>query len=231
MANDAAPVFDNKHPAAHATPAKTTLAGIASVAGDAIAIVLPLLSRDNNGTLDHGRSLIRNPRMDAPTPPGHVPGIPPLLARAILVHAQRQADLTAWFLEARGYGKEKAAKVPRAALLELGAVLELGLWELQGLRPHLDVDLPTFGQAAKDLAERAFHGLAEFEGPDAAPLATRVLQVWIQQFAWDALVMLQADILVSDIDEDACVDLLAEFLWRHRGELASLPSSTEVEQQ
>jgi hypothetical protein len=57
--------------------------------------------------------------------------------RAAVRHAERQADLTAATLDAMGLLATKPVTLPAAFLLELAAVLELGMWELQGLRPYL----------------------------------------------------------------------------------------------
>ena len=148
--------------------------------------------------------------------------VPDPLVRAVARHAQRQADLTAVALDAMGLFKSEPSRLPAGYLLELGAVLELGLWERQGLRPHLDVDLPTFREAADYLAARAAKGPAEFQDPDATPLCRRVREVWVEQFAWEGPELLEAEVLVSDVDDDAFVDVLAEFVWTHRQELSNL---------
>ena len=65
-------------------------------------------------------------------------------------HAQCQADLTVRSLDATGLFSQRPAFFPAGFLLELGAVLELGLWELRGLHPYLTSDLPSFREAADD---------------------------------------------------------------------------------
>jgi hypothetical protein len=146
--------------------------------------------------------------------------------RAVTRHAERQADLTAATLNAMGFFPKKPAGFPAAFLLELGAVLELGLWERQGLRPYFDVDLPTYREAADALLARAQRGPAAFDGPDAALLSSRVLQTWMNHFAWEGQDLLQADVLVGGVDdEDTFVDLLANFLLTHRHALSTVLSS------
>jgi hypothetical protein len=107
-------------------------------------------------------------------------------------------------------------------LLELGAVLELGVWERVGFRQHLNVDLPTYREAADELAARCRKGPEEFDGPNATPLARQVLRVWTENFAWDGPDLVQADVVVGDFEEDEFIELLAEFVWNHRHELKNL---------
>lgn len=53
-------------------------------------------------------------------------------------------------------------------------------------------------------------------------LAPQVLWVWVTRFAWDGPALLQADVLIQEMDQDAFIDVLAEFVWNHRSELAHL---------
>lgn len=146
------------------------------------------------------------------------------LIAAIQQHAMRQADLTAACLHAVGDFRGKRLYFPAAFLLELAAVLELGVWEKLGLRCHLSSDLPTYRDASKHLAARSQKGPAEFDGPNASPLSIRVAQAWIENFAWDAPDLLGTEIVLDegDRDDDDFVDLLAEFVWTHRHELQHL---------
>ena len=118
------------------------------------------------------------------------------LDRAIVRHAERQADLTAFVLRATGLFESLSdAQLPEAFLLELAAVIELQVWEQQGLRGHLDSSLPTPQEAAFQLSRRAMKGAAEFAGPDAAPLSRDLLRDWIDHFAWDGREQFNADLL------------------------------------
>lgn len=149
--------------------------------------------------------------------------------RAVADHARQRADLTAAALDATGIFTTKPAHLPAGFLLELGAVLELGLWERNGLRQFLATDLPSFHDAAAELAARASKGPKEFDGSDAAPLSQRVLRYWIEHFAWDGPRHLRADVVLGPVDEDQFADLMADFVWQHRHELSQLlaPESTE----
>jgi hypothetical protein len=148
------------------------------------------------------------------------------LIAAIQRHAIRQADLTAACIHAIEGLQGKLVSFPAAFLLELAAVLELGVWEKQGVSRRLVADLPTFAEAKKNLAARSLKGPAEFAGPDASPLSSRVARVWIDNFAWDAPDTLGTEIVLDegDQDDDDFLDLLAEYVWTHRQELQYLIS-------
>ena len=147
---------------------------------------------------------------------------PDALVQAVTQLAERQADLTADWLESAGYPPYGPLNVPAAFLLELAAVLQLGEWERQNVLDHLDVKLPSYRQAADELAARTRLGPKEFQGPHATSLSMLVNTVWIERFAWDGPSMLQADIVFGDCDDDSLVERLAEFLWQHRVDLQKL---------
>jgi hypothetical protein len=156
---------------------------------------------------------------------------PDVLVQAVTQLAERQADRTADWLESAGH-PPGPLNVPAAFLLELAAVLQLGEWERQNVLNHLDANLPSYRQAADELAARAALGPKEFHGPHATRLSILVNTVWIERFAWDGPSMLQADIVFGDCDEDALVEQLAEFLWQHHLELQKLTvSETDDERQ
>ncbi|NLX98144.1 MAG: hypothetical protein GXY83_18440 [Rhodopirellula sp.] len=142
--------------------------------------------------------------------------------QAVVRHAHRRADLTAAALDAIGLLTKRPAVFPAGFLLEFGAVVELGVWERQGLRVFLNSDLPTFSEAADELLARVAKGSAAFDGSDAAPLSRRVFQVWMERFAWEGPDILDADFLVGDVDEDQFARVLADFVWQHRHELSRL---------
>ncbi|MEN6407488.1 MAG: hypothetical protein ABFC77_13585 [Thermoguttaceae bacterium] len=146
--------------------------------------------------------------------------LPHLQIQAIVRNAERRAELTVAKLDDWGYRESKSCHLPPAFLLELSAVLELGLWERQAFRHYLNTDLPTFEEAKVQLAGRAFKGPAEFASPNASPLSEAVLRVWIEQFAWKGPELLQAEVLVGPVDEDEFADVLAAFVWQHRHELS-----------
>jgi hypothetical protein len=101
-------------------------------------------------------------------------------------------------------------------LLELGAALRLLKWEEGGLGIHREAGLP----AAHDSLKSAFLTVAK-EGtiPDGGQLSRRVLRLFVERFAWHGRRDLGAAVSLDDLDQDAALDALAEFLWanRHRG--------------
>ena len=150
--------------------------------------------------------------------------------RAATRNAIRQADLTAVALNATGvFASAKGehpdwSRLPPGYLLELAATIQIGLWERQGLLPHLAPDLPSFHEAAQMLLDRAAKGPAEFRGADATPLSRRVTQEYLDRFAWDGPELLDAEVVLGDASEDDFIDLLAQFVWTHRHELEHLIS-------
>lgn len=146
---------------------------------------------------------------------------------AVVRFAERQADLTAAVLDATGLFPDKSARLPRAFLLELASVLELATWERQGLRAHLVTDLPTYREAATELAARVEQGPEAFAGPDATPLSQEVLRVWMENFAWNARQVLGCDAVVGTVEEDEFAKVLADFVWQHRQKLSRLLKNQE----
>ena len=153
--------------------------------------------------------------------------LPDSLVQAIVRHAERDADFTAAVFQAMGL--DKSLRLPAAFVLEFAAVSQLWYWEWQGLRPHLPDHVPTFAEANKCLCDRAMKGPSEFAGLDAIPLSRQILQVWLENFAWDARDEFGVDLIVSQADEDQFVDTLAEFLWEHRNQLPHLLDDQETQ--
>jgi hypothetical protein len=144
------------------------------------------------------------------------------IVRTVICHAHRHAKLVAAALEATGLFRDRPVRLPAGFLLEFAAVLQLGAWESQGLDVHVAAGIPTFSVACQQLAERARNGPPEFEDPIPTPLMTSVLQILVRHFAWKGPGVLNADILLDDLDDDKFIDRLAEFLWTHRTELTTL---------
>jgi len=141
-------------------------------------------------------------------------GIPDVLIQAVVRNAERCADIAGASLVAIFPGE--LVSLPKAFLLEFSAILQLGMWERQGLRQFLPADIPSFLDSARQLGQRARKGSGEFEGANAAPLSRQVLQTWIDHFAWEGPDLLQAEIVVGEVDdEDGFADLLAGFIWEH----------------
>lgn len=147
---------------------------------------------------------------------------PVALIHGMLLLAERQAELTALWLDAVGHPASKPLGVPPAFLLELGAVLQIGQWELTGAFNFLTDELPSYREAADELSARAQRGPSEFHDLNAAQLSRRVMVAWLRRFAWHGPTIIGADIVLGDCNEDDLVEQLAQFLWRNRQEIMQL---------
>lgn len=142
--------------------------------------------------------------------------------QAVVRNAERMADLTAAALNEMGLiSSPPKVWFSGTFLLELGAVLQIGLWERKGITAPFEAGIPSYTEAAGTLAERAAKNPSEFRTTTHSPLSDAVVQFWVDHFAWDGMQHMQADIIVGDIDEDQFIDLLATFLWEHRHQLTS----------
>lgn len=166
----------------------------------------------------HSASMLRPVLLD--TSEGAVE-VSPFLLNAVVHNAERMAILTSAVLDAAGFPSD-APSLPRNFLLEWGAVLQLGMWELQGIHRHAELGLPTYTEASSELAARAAKGPGAFDGPEATPLSRHVVRVWLEEFAWQGWELLQTDVVVGDVDEDAFAEVMADFLWSHRDDLNAL---------
>lgn len=157
---------------------------------------------------------------------------PDRAVEAITAHAVVQAELAAQVLQAAGLTAEKPVGLPRSFLLELGAVLELGVWERQGLVEYLDAGLPRFTEAWDGLIARLIEASESFFGAEAETFSRRMLALWFERIAWDAPAMLGADVVLTPAMEPATLDALAAFLLEHGTEILSrletIPSSLET---
>lgn len=143
------------------------------------------------------------------------------LVTAVARNAAFVAELTAATLDASGlFVADSIPRLPRGFLLELAAVLQLGLWERQGIVIHQQAGLPSFASAAKSLALRAKEGPTAFSSNEATVLSRSVLVCWIEHFAWDSSSIWGCEMIVGDADEDEFADMLAEFLWDNRDHLS-----------
>jgi hypothetical protein len=146
----------------------------------------------------------------------------PDLIRAVKGDAERDADLVGAFLDVAGLAPSgrrpqgAPLALPGDCLLRLAAALRLSLWEQLGIRVHLDHGLPPARQALLDVLRTAT-GQAEAEAAERArSLASRVMVLSVEHFAWVARVELGAELTLGPADEDALLEGLADFLWAHR---------------
>jgi hypothetical protein len=122
---------------------------------------------------------------------------------------------------------DQSCRLPAGFLLELGAVMQLLLWERAGLTVHVEAGLPTADAAGEELERRARLGPSEFDDVSRLTLWRKVNMLWTEHFAWDGQQLLGAEIAVERGDEDALVDHLANFIWRNR---RALTDHLEIEE-
>jgi hypothetical protein len=145
---------------------------------------------------------------------------------AVISRADYVATLTGEFLSLLGLvpNKTEAAdgvcRFPPGFLLELGAMLQLAVWERAGVRTHLDAGLPSAHEAAADLTRRASENPSGFNDIQSAILLRRIFPLWVERLAWAGPELFAAEMQIDADEEDAFVNGLAEFLWRHRDSLA-----------
>jgi hypothetical protein len=151
--------------------------------------------------------------------------VPGDLVRAVAYQAEQDANRVVLFLDtlfghSPGVNTEPVP-LPLALLLGLGAALRLLIWECNGTRGLLPVDLPDAREAIQDLMVAAVDR-CQPERLDslAYQLALLVLRVWVDHFAWYGPDMMSADLVLGSAEEDALADELARFLWANRYALA-----------
>ena len=135
-------------------------------------------------------------------------------------------------------------------LYDLAVVRQLEVWEENGFRAHIEAGLPSAKEAAAISGRQSSDAAwtikgAEpliFDEPPPCPtgpmpetavdirvtpdsLLAQFAEFFVGHCAWRSRELLAADIFVQIEDEDALVDALAAFLWRHRDQL---PPSGEI---
>ncbi|HET6328726.1 MAG TPA: hypothetical protein VFG04_28845 [Planctomycetaceae bacterium] len=113
----------------------------------------------------------------------------------------------------------RSCPLPTGFLFELGAVIQLVMWESAGLAVHVEAGLPSADSAGKDLERRAKLGPSEFADVTRLELWQKVNLVWVQHFGWQGEESFGAEIALVLADDDLLVDALAEFLWTNRNKL------------
>lgn len=106
--------------------------------------------------------------------------------------------------------------LPVGFVLEVGAVLLLKHWELNGQHRFLPTDVPSFDAASADFLRRLRQNPSQFNSAQSATLSSRIDHLIIDRFAWDGDCVLGAEILVGTSDEDMLVEAMAQLLWATR---------------
>lgn len=132
---------------------------------------------------------------------------------AVARQASSAADMVHSFLDLAGIKSNSQPPVQLSAtfLLTLAAALQIHAWEAAGLTVHLRAGLPS----AKQALEQAL-ALFSAGGSGADSLGLRVLGVFMDRFAWAGESHLGAPVELELVDDEAALDALAEFLWKHR---------------
>lgn len=151
-------------------------------------------------------------------------GFPEELIAAIAIEAANSADRVALFLADLGIRgtPDKPLSLPREFLLELAAALRLLHWEVQGFPFHIEAGLPE----AREAIRGAFRHASEPK-TSSSDLLVGVLRLFMQRFAWAGQRDLGVDMALDELNDDAALDALAEFLWasRHAGSEMGSPQS------
>jgi hypothetical protein len=163
--------------------------------------------------------------LDAPL----LSGIPDDLVQAVAYQAARDAEIVCLFLRhlgiqpsLRGEGIVPV-RLPSSLLLGLAGGLRLYLWENNGARAALPVELPNAGEAIGNLMIAAADpGQTDRLNAIAHDLAFRVFRAWVDHFAWHGRATWDADVLLGQAEE-TLLDELADFLWENRHALQAQP--------
>ncbi len=149
--------------------------------------------------------------------------LPDSLVRSIVRLAERNAEAVAAFLDMSGSCPLQAdgtrLRLPGKFLLELAAVIRLGVWEQEGFRVHIEQGLPSFEQAVANLLHRSQHDPLAFSGPGNSELHRQMLDIYWRYFAWEADLILGRTVAIQIGDEDELAAALAAFLWENRERL------------
>jgi len=136
---------------------------------------------------------------------------------AVARGAARDANGVGLFLNELGLrvSPDRPLLLAAGFLLDLGAALRLLEWERRGLQAHLQAGLPPARIALWDVCRT----LGKQPDPAAVPpgaLASRVLAVFVERFAWNARAELNAEVVLAEGDEEQVLEALADYLWEHR---------------
>jgi hypothetical protein len=127
-------------------------------------------------------------------------------------------------------------------LYDLAVVHQLETWEKQGFRAHIEAGLPSAAEAAAEISGSQCADLTQtlepaepliLDEPPPRPigpipatlvdirvnpdsLIARLQQFFSDHFAWTSRELLEADVFVEFLDEDAGLNAMAEFLWKNR---------------
>lgn len=146
--------------------------------------------------------------------------VPEDLLSAVVAEAERDAEQVAIFLDRlflewslvhpkHGPASSYRGRFSAEALLELGAALRILRWEHSRLVRDW-MELPSSLQALSSVLKTPGRRSSE------TPWTNRVVQIFVDHFAWRAAEEHRADLLIESADEDWLADRIAAFLWENR---------------
>jgi hypothetical protein len=118
-----------------------------------------------------------------------------------------------------------AWRFPAAFLLQLGTTLWLHYWEQHGITVHRDAGLPPAAQLVVETFQSLTRPGDGQAWSRAERLAVVVMGLFVEHLAWHGDAEMGAEFVVGPADDDAFVEVLAQFLWQHRQNLPADPLS------
>lgn len=130
----------------------------------------------------------------------------------------RLADYAVAGLKALGWnGHSDQKQFPAELLIEIGALVQLCIWDRAGMRDHLPVELPDtellFNGLLTRLRDDPNSFLHEKRGTE---LLNIIQQIRFCYMALEAFLQLGVDIAWKGVIDDSSLEPLIEFLWRFR---------------
>ncbi len=110
-------------------------------------------------------------------------------------------------------GDREQFSIPHFHALSFGLAIRLRRWELQGIRVHIDNDLPSAEEILQMLATRPHdRDLRQF----LLQAHHRSLWLYRESFLWSAGDCdLQAEVAIVADEDEMFLDQLVDFLWQH----------------
>lgn len=169
----------------------------------------------------------RRPVNNSLPPADPNPYLPEEYVASLKVEGERGAARVAEFLRRFGISGTSTSPValPAELLLGLNVALRFRAWELSSITAHLEAGLPSSNQ----VVERVMSLLQGDELREyVEDLDLRAIFILREQFVWQASGEQSADIaIVTDGNEDAFLDALADFLWANRHNLTTSKEATQ----
>lgn len=120
-----------------------------------------------------------------------------------------------WFDEL-GLNEERHRALPPGIQMYFVMLIQLRLWELDGLTSFLrNVGLPSAAEAAKDFFV-LIHDTSDAASETVDKFCRSILDTSINCFSSASMVDYSAEVALNVDNEDELIDELAEFIWARR---------------